>query len=787
MHATDTSERPATSVVALRQIAPASSGADVPVRLEDRNTTIGAGPTCSLRINVAGVRPLHCVIARDSQGYTIRRWTNDTLLNGQVFTESPLSVGDRLQLGPVEFEVVAVQADDAPSAVPPAEPQGSSQPVTPVWIQLPRRPSLPEGKTSAASNSPQPPKPGRESALAEKCKALENELLETRSLLTSLGEELLQARENASQHISQLTNRIDELEGNLQERDNLLALLQEALQETTLSAAYPRDAGDTDSPTDEEPTGQTPAGISETDTVWGQEQWTNHDTTPEEKPSANQEDSTPAGLWGEASESPSSCDSTAQPTDFNSPFVTEFGGDEAPGTPQADQEASGWVETDAPSNEEEAPAASESPFVEVAFDSPAPLAPPQAPEASVADLWDVEKPSAEGASSLWDPPPEVPTSSPEAAEQFADTTPSDASPFGSAAAEWSVQLENTGVSGPEEPIAAPAVKPNDESNDMWGSGSLWQVDAETSHADPQPEPESSAAEASLWGFSPSSEVPVPEPTIEPTPALPVSERTNESVSSEPVVTKKAPAPVSFIEQYRHLLEDEDDAPADVAPPASTIEYKTVEHQPAEQTSSTPACDGGDDDSIEAYMAKMMQRLRGESVADNPIPQPAEPMPVESPSSLEVSQQPARPPLLSLEELKTAAAPERHHNMTALRDLANSSARHAIGMANSRRALQKARANLALSTVAMVTAGFLVWLSPGLLSPQLAGGIVGMASAGLWAYRSLGFLQRAREESRNGAELNPAEETLRPEDLPIDLPASSSATSDAADESGQSPA
>src|SRR5690606_32584797 len=86
----------------------------------------------------------------------------------------------------------------------------------------------------------------RAEALAEKCEGLEQELVETRSLLTSLGEELLQAREAAAKQVSALNLRIDELEGALQERENLLVLLQEALEQVAPPAAEGESTFDTD-------------------------------------------------------------------------------------------------------------------------------------------------------------------------------------------------------------------------------------------------------------------------------------------------------------------------------------------------------------------------------------------------------------------------------------------------------------------------------------------------------------------------------------------------------------
>jgi hypothetical protein len=60
----------------------------------------------------------------------VRRWSDDTRLNGEPFTEALLNIGDRLTVGPIEFEVVDGINSSAPSdfergaALPPAAVPG---------------------------------------------------------------------------------------------------------------------------------------------------------------------------------------------------------------------------------------------------------------------------------------------------------------------------------------------------------------------------------------------------------------------------------------------------------------------------------------------------------------------------------------------------------------------------------------------------------------------------------------------------------------------------------------
>jgi hypothetical protein len=77
------------------------------VRLKAPKCTIGSAANCTLRLRARGVAPLHCLILRGPGGAAVRRWSPDTLLNHQAFTDAPLAPGDRLSVGPVELEVLS--------------------------------------------------------------------------------------------------------------------------------------------------------------------------------------------------------------------------------------------------------------------------------------------------------------------------------------------------------------------------------------------------------------------------------------------------------------------------------------------------------------------------------------------------------------------------------------------------------------------------------------------------------------------------------------------------------
>lgn len=99
------------------------------LKLSAAKCSIGASPGCTLRLRGKDVRAVHCLIVRGKANMVVRRWSADTLLNGQSFDDRPLELGDRLRCGPVEFEVVLPSGEsvrpqpnvDALSPTPPGD------------------------------------------------------------------------------------------------------------------------------------------------------------------------------------------------------------------------------------------------------------------------------------------------------------------------------------------------------------------------------------------------------------------------------------------------------------------------------------------------------------------------------------------------------------------------------------------------------------------------------------------------------------------------------------------
>jgi len=86
--------------------------------------SIGSGPRCSLRLQYPGVQPLECLIVLDESGLRARRWSDNTTLNGESFDDSRLAPGDVLTIGPAELEVACPQPEVTESENPWSEITG---------------------------------------------------------------------------------------------------------------------------------------------------------------------------------------------------------------------------------------------------------------------------------------------------------------------------------------------------------------------------------------------------------------------------------------------------------------------------------------------------------------------------------------------------------------------------------------------------------------------------------------------------------------------------------------
>jgi hypothetical protein len=142
-HSSRLAQGQACAGLCLRIVGTARNGQIV--RLAAPKCTIGSARGCTLRLVAAGVRPLHCVILCGSRGTVIRCWDADTRLNGHTFSDALLVVGDRLTIGPIELEVVASDAAAPMSRelANASEAQSSTQiAISPAFQRPDNRPEL---------------------------------------------------------------------------------------------------------------------------------------------------------------------------------------------------------------------------------------------------------------------------------------------------------------------------------------------------------------------------------------------------------------------------------------------------------------------------------------------------------------------------------------------------------------------------------------------------------------------------------------------------------------------
>ncbi|BBO35049.1 FHA domain-containing protein [Lacipirellula parvula] len=240
-------------------------------------------------------------------------------------------------------------------------------------------------------------------------------------------------------------------------------------------------------------------------------------------------------------------------------------------------------------------------------------------------------------------------------------------------------------------------------------------------------------------FAPLSPFPlVAEPT--PTPA-PVEHESHESAAFAPpqelktVPVESETATSSFIDKYRHLLDDEPgepsgatlQSPLGAARPMLDDEFLS----PAKAAERTAHADDSDE-ALEAYMANMMARMRGVSASSMVEPAPLQPA-VELPVVEETpSYDPSVP--FEIESMKQGRRAPISTDLAALREIANSSARSAIATHRNKRKMESAAGKVVIAIAAFGASGFLMSSAPTLLNWQFLAGIavaiIGFGAAAL---------------------------------------------------------
>jgi hypothetical protein len=109
------------------------------IRLLSRKCTIGSGEGCTLRLRAQGIRAIECLIVRGKGGTLLRAGSGDVKLNGQTVDDALLAPGDRLSVGPIDLEVVSLDAAETEPSCTERE------------IHRPSRGSLPNGRKAEMS------------------------------------------------------------------------------------------------------------------------------------------------------------------------------------------------------------------------------------------------------------------------------------------------------------------------------------------------------------------------------------------------------------------------------------------------------------------------------------------------------------------------------------------------------------------------------------------------------------------------------------------------------------
>ena len=114
------------------------------VYIKSPRCVVGSGPDCTLRLVAEGVEPVHCVIIRSERQIHVERVAPQTWLNQREFHTALFRPGDRLQLGPIQIQLIGTGPAPKPlSNAPGIAAHGSapkptvSAPTSPVSVRKP--------------------------------------------------------------------------------------------------------------------------------------------------------------------------------------------------------------------------------------------------------------------------------------------------------------------------------------------------------------------------------------------------------------------------------------------------------------------------------------------------------------------------------------------------------------------------------------------------------------------------------------------------------------------------
>jgi hypothetical protein len=235
-----------------------------------------------------------------------------------------------------------------------------------------------------------------------------------------------------------------------------------------------------------------------------------------------------------------------------------------------------------------------------------------------------------------------------------------------------------------------------------------------------------------------------------------------NIDGEVVETPKPKVePTSFIERYSHMFAEE--AAGSISKPIEPVKPLFAAAPSSgplgtggfrEEPKIAPAALTDDEESIEQYMAKLMQRVRGDApagtqVAASQAPQmpQAEPetkvaapepvievdVPADAKSGEESNdEEDAKEVAVNWEAIARRAAAAPKTNLTALRALANESARHAIGRHQLTKNRRDAKTKAIVATLAGMTSLWLMLDAPDWRDIQFITACGSLIAAAYWA-------------------------------------------------------
>lgn len=288
------------------------------------------------------------------------------------------------------------------------------------------------------------------------------------------------------------------------------------------------------------------------------------------------------------------------------------------------------------------------------------------------------------------------------------------------------------------------------------------------------------ADAAVWGQpAESAELPgVPNET---------------SLEVSKVADPEPPEPVSFIERYRHLVEEQGGTPpTSQAPLAAVLDD---EFQPARRPSDSPKVHEDSDEALDDYMARMMARIRGDESRELDGSQtPAsgvqratsapriDPVRAAAVASIDQAEFGAASPAadsdldkepFQFEPIKRTGRQPGPTHLADLRAIANQTAISAIAVHRDRRHVEVAYSRVVLCGISSVAATFLMQDAPGWTDWKLWAGIAS-AIVGCWSAWQL--IRVARRRTADRSEFLSAGKLRTPANAPV--VSSVEATSDA---------